>query len=178
MVVLLALSAPLLYTNFYLSTQTGYLICDDSKNCFVSHFSPVQLQEEASRREERWRGVPEGALAEEKRKASFWAFEDYFLTEARAHFRLGNNAAATQDWTTACGEIQIVVDHYSPAVAAMGVRPQDYNCSEAPHGFHSHAFGRLDTEANPFIWWSMASLAALVLFGFVSARTKKKLPAA
>jgi len=174
LVLLLALSAPFLYTDFRLRTQSGHLICDDNTNCFVSHFSHAQLEENGVDRSRRWSSVPSGSLAEDKREAAFWAFEDYFLTEARAHFRLGNNAAAAGDRATACGEIQVLVDHYSPAILAMGVRPQDYRCEEQPRNFRSLAFPRLDTEARPEQQWILPSILSMVLVGLVFLLTKKR----
>ena len=175
-VLLLALSAPFLYTDFYLRTQTGHLICDDNTNCFTSHFSQAQLEENARDRALRWRDVPTGSLAEENRKASFWTSEDHFLTEARAHFRLGNNAAAAGDWVTACGEIQVLVDQYSPAIPAMGVRPQDYRCEDGARDFRSRAFPRLDTEVQPDRQWTLASIMAIALVGLVLLLTRKMPP--
>jgi hypothetical protein len=156
---------PLLYVEFYLRTQTGHRICNASDNCFTSHFSTEELADEVNDRTARWKLVPTGALAGGAVEPRFWAFEDYFLTEARAHFRLANEAAAVGDWGTACPEIQILVEFYPPSVRAMGVRPQDYNCPNAARGFRSQAFGHLGTRVRHGRWRLYAVLVSCLLAG-------------
>lgn len=165
--LMLALSilVPLLYTEFYLRTQSGHWICDERNNCFISHYSARELAEAAADRARRWQDISRGSLAEENRRPSFWALEDYFLTEARAHFRLGNEAGASGDRATACGEIGILLRYYPPSVPAMGVRPQDYDCRREPAGFRSRAFGRLETQARPSVLRALAAATAVGLAG-------------
>ncbi len=137
---------------------------------------PRDWRLELDDRTERWKLVSPGTLAAAAVEPRFWAFEDYFLTEARAHFRLANEAAAGGDWGTACPEIQFLVDFYSPSVPVMGVRPKDYNCPDEARGFRSRAFNHLDTHAPQGRWRFLAVLASLVLAGiglrrFVSSRS-------
>jgi hypothetical protein len=162
MTLLLAV-LPLLYVEFYLRTQTGHSICDPNDNCFTSNFSSEELASIAGDRTERWQLVSPGELAGRAVEPRFWAFEDYFLTEARAHFRMANEAATAGDWDTACPEIQFLVDFYPPSIRAMGVRPHDYNCPSQVRGFRSQAFGHLDTHAPRLIWRILAVLTSLVV---------------
>ena len=163
LITLLLAALPPLYVEFYLRTQTGHQVCDVNDNCFTSHFSSRELAAAADDRTELWKLVSPGTLAGRAVEPRFWVFEDYFLTEARAHFRLANEAAAAGDWGTSCPEIRLLVDYYPPSVRAMGVRPQDYNCPDVVAGFRSRAFGHLDTHAPQERWRILAVIASLVL---------------
>jgi hypothetical protein len=165
LMALLLAAIPPLYTEFYLRTQTGHRICDADDNCFISNFSVEELASIAMDRTERWKLISPGKLAGRGVEPRFWAFEDYFLTEARAHFRLANEAATAGDWATACPEIRFLVDFYTPSLRAMGVRPQDYNCPSKVRGFRSQAFGHLETQVRQTRWRLLAILTSLLLAG-------------
>jgi hypothetical protein len=159
--ILLAFS-PVLFAEFYLRTQTGHIICDERQNCFLSNFTSSELHALEEERADRWASAPAGSLAASD-EPTLWAWEDYFLTEARAHFRLANEAAAAEDWITACGELHILTTRFAPATPVLGARPQDYPCQGVPEGFESRVFHHLDTEAEPATWRAWAALAGLVL---------------
>jgi VanZ family protein len=158
--ILLALS-PVLFTEFYIRTQTGHIICDETQNCFISNYTSSELHALAEERASLWAAAPPGSTAREK--PTFWAREDYFLTEARAHFRLANEAAADEDWSTACAELHILTTRFTPATSVLGVRPQDYPCHRRPAGSRSRVFHHLDIEAEPAKWRASAALGGLVL---------------
>jgi hypothetical protein len=157
---LLALS-PLIVTEFYLQTQRGHRICDRSRVCFLSNFSEVELAAQAAERRVRWADIPVGALSAEEPR--LWALEDYFLTEARAHFRIAVDAANVDDWETACAELHILKTRFSPSIPAIGVRLQDYPCRREPENFDSRVFNHLASDVRPARWRALAALAGLAL---------------
>jgi hypothetical protein len=158
--LLLALT-PITFVEFYLRTQTGHWICDGRQNCFISNYPSSELSALAAERASLWSASAPGSLAKDNPK--FWKREDYFLTEARAHFRLANEAASAEEWRAACGELHILVTRFAAATSGLGVRPQDYPCRGEPENFRSRAFHHLDTEVEPAKWRVVAALVGLVL---------------
>jgi VanZ family protein len=171
--VLLGL-CPLVFFQFYLRTQTGHRICDERQNCFHSNYTEKELAETAEDRTNRWVGLPPGSLARDRPR--FWAWEDYFLTEAKAHFRLAVDAANVNDWNTACAELRILTTRFAPAIPVIGIRLQDYPCQGLePEGFRSQVFDHLLIDADPTKWRAPAALAGLALLvsGAVLSRPRR-----
>jgi VanZ family protein len=158
--ILLGMS-PLLFVEFYLRTQTGHSICDGSQICFVSHYTVSELEAKAEDRVTRWAKLPFGSLVREEPR--FWAWEDYFLTEARAHLRMANNGLVAGDQHSACAEIQILTTYFKPAVPVIGARPPDYACQSEVEGFRSQAFPQLDVEPRPARMRGTALALAIML---------------
>ena len=57
--------------------------------------------------------------------AQLWAFEDFYVTEARRHIQARNEAAAGGDLHVATGENLIVERWYSPYLEIAGARRTD-----------------------------------------------------
>lgn len=157
-----------------MQTQTGHRICDENRSCFKSNFSETELSAQAEEREVRWAGHPEGSLSAEEPR--LWAREDYFLTEARLHFRVAVEAANVEDWRTACAELQIVTRYFAPSIPVIGIRLQDYPCHSEPMDFESRVFNHLVSDRRPVIWRTLAALAGavLMLWAGIFSRSRAK----
>ncbi len=161
----LVLPLPILCVEYHLLTETGHEICDESENCFYSRFTAPELEAAGVQRAERWAGLPFGSLASSE--PAFWAWEDYYLTEARARFRIANRASASGDTRNGCGNLAILTSYYDKAVHVLGVRPQDYPCEDPIEGFRSHSFSRLDRASEPARLRFLGAVLGLVLAGLV-----------
>ena len=170
--------SPLLFTEFYLRTQTGHLICDDNSNCFSSHFTEGSLESLARERLDRWAGLSPGSLTAENETPVLWRLEDYFLTEARAHLRLANDGVNRFDLQSACVEMKILNTYYRPSLPGLGVRPEALSCpadGDVAGGVRSRAFGHLDTAAHPGRWRAVAAAVALALAGVGAVISQRRI---
>lgn len=163
--VALVLPLPVLCVEYHLLTQTGHEICDESENCFYSRFTAPELEAVGVKRAEQWAGLPFGSLASPE--PAFWAWEDYYLTEARARFRIANRASAAGDTRAGCGNLRILTSFYDQAIGVLGVRPQDYPCEETIEGFRSHSFSRLNRKSDPLTLRFLGAVVGLALAGLV-----------
>jgi hypothetical protein len=170
----LLFTSPLFFVEFYLRTQTGHRICDEKGPCFTSHFTESELRALARDRMERWQGVAPGSLTGENEEPVFWRREDYFLTEARAHLRLANHAAASGNPRVACIEMTVLTTHYAPSLHGLAAAPERLSCAEEElGGGESRAFQHLDTGARPFVFRASAAAAALVLLALGAAVSRR-----
>ena len=169
---LLLVFSPFFLVEFYVRTQSGHQICDQNDNCFLSHYTASQLEAEGKKRAERWAELQPGDL--ESEEPSFWAWEDYYLTEARAHLRTANQALAAGDRYATCSELYILTTFYTSSVNVLGARPQDYPCEGPMAGFHSHAFSHLDTETQPRKMRWMGAAIGLLLAGLTVLVSRSK----